>query len=100
MIKQTDNKNFYYKVVLSIQTKDKIGVVADIAKTVSKYNTDIYRFSAKTNKNSIGVFDLSFGVSSIDQLKAVLSQLRKLKSVVSIQEKAVQKVDGSIHKSN
>jgi len=70
-----------YPVKIAISSKDRVGLLADIAASISKHDSNI--LSAKTGTKENGLVESFFTISvyDLDHLKRLLSDLKKIKLV-------------------
>jgi len=66
-----------YPVKIAIRSNDRVGLLADIAASISKHDSNI--LSAKTGTKENGIVESFFTISvyDLDHLKRVLSDLKK-----------------------
>ncbi|MDI6686920.1 MAG: bifunctional (p)ppGpp synthetase/guanosine-3',5'-bis(diphosphate) 3'-pyrophosphohydrolase [Desulfobacterales bacterium] len=76
-----------YPVKIIVRSNDRIGLLADIAASISKHGSNIV--SAKTETMESGNVEIFFTiyVKNIDQLNALLSEIKKVKFVYDASRK-------------
>ncbi|GAB4176913.1 MAG: bifunctional (p)ppGpp synthetase/guanosine-3',5'-bis(diphosphate) 3'-pyrophosphohydrolase [Calditrichia bacterium] len=78
--------SIFYKVSLFIEAEDRKNLLKDITVKVSDLNADILHIQMKSDgKFATGLMVLS--VNSLEQLNKIISSLRKMKSVLSVERK-------------
>ncbi len=70
-----------YPASISIKTDDRHGLLADIAAVISKAGINISNAHSETSDEGIGVFYFTIMVESSGQLKKLMSELRRVKTV-------------------
>ncbi len=70
-----------YPASISIKTDDRHGLLADIAAVISKAGINILNAHSETSDEGIGVFYFTIMVESSEQLKKVMTELRRVKTV-------------------
>jgi len=70
-----------YPASISIKTDDRPGLLADIAAVISKAGINISNAHSETSDEGIGVFYFTIMVESSEQLKKVMAELRRVKTV-------------------
>jgi len=70
-----------YPASISIKTADRPGLLADIAAVISKAGINISNAHSETSDEGIGVFYFTIMVESSGQLKKVMAELRRVKTV-------------------
>ena len=70
-----------YPASIRIRTDDRHGLLADIAAVISKAGINILNAHTETSEEGIGVFYFTIMVESSRQLKKVMSELRRVKTV-------------------
>lgn len=70
-----------YPASICIKTDDRHGLLADIAAVISKAGINILNAHSETSDEGIGVFYFTMMVESSGQLKKVMAELRRVKTV-------------------
>jgi len=70
-----------YPASICIKTDDRHGLLADIAAVISKAGINILNAHSETSDEGIGVFYFTIMVESSGQLKKVMAELRRVKTV-------------------
>ena len=73
-----------YPVKIRIRSLDRVGLLADIAATISKNAANILSASTETHEDKTVDTFFSIGVQSTEHLKRVLSDLKKIKMVQEV----------------
>jgi len=73
-----------YPVKIRIRSFDRVGLLADIAATISKNAANILSANTETHEDKTVDTFFSIGVKSTEHLKRVLSDLRKIKMVQEV----------------
>jgi GTP pyrophosphokinase len=70
-----------YPASICIKTDDRHGLLADISAVISKAGINILNAHSETSEEGIGVFSFTIMVESSRQLKKVMKELRRVKTV-------------------
>ncbi len=70
-----------YPVKIQIRSYDRVGLLADVAATISKQGANILSANTKTDENKTVDILFTLAVDDIDHLKRVFSALKKVKYV-------------------
>lgn len=83
-VQWSDEYTESYPASIRIRTDDRFGLLADIASIISKNKANI--LNAKTDTSDIGVAVLYFTVmvESSNQLRKLMSELRRVKKVLDV----------------
>ncbi len=73
-----------YPVKIRIRSLDRVGLLADIAATISKNTANILSANTETHEDKTVDTFFSIGVESTEHLKRVLSDLKKIKMVQEV----------------
>ncbi len=73
-----------YPVKIRIRSLDRVGLLADIAATISKNAANILSANTETHEDKTVDTFFSIGVKSTEHLKRVLSDLKKIKMVQEV----------------
>jgi GTP pyrophosphokinase len=73
-----------YPVKIRINSLDRVGLLADMAATISKNNANILSLNTQTNDDLSVDSVLTLGIESTTHLEKVLTDLRKIKYVQSV----------------
>ena len=83
---QWDNKNNKsYSVDIMVISEDKLGLLAQITKAISDYQANIISADVKTAENQTAVTKLKVKLNNVNELNELLSILRKLESIISVE---------------
>ncbi len=80
-----------YPASIRIKTDDRHGLLADIAAVISKSKINILNAQSETTEDGIGFFYFTIMVESSEQLRKVMSEIRRVKKVTDV--KRVVRVD-------
>ncbi|MGD9824512.1 RelA/SpoT family protein [Desulfobacter sp.] len=78
-----------YPASICIETDDRHGLLADIAAVISKAGINILNVHSETSDEGIGVFYFTIMVESSGQLKKVMAELRRVKTVNNVKRVVV-----------
>ena len=81
----TAAKSEYFKTTLDIIAVDRIGLLADVSAALAAINIYIYDSSSHTLKNGNAILAITVSVAGIDQLNSVITRLRKITNVISVE---------------
>jgi GTP pyrophosphokinase len=73
-----------YTASIQIIANERSGLLMDISQLLVNLNISIKAMTAKTDKNNIVTTQLSFDVTSTDQLAVIIKNMRKIKSVTEV----------------
>ncbi|MEG1536327.1 MAG: bifunctional (p)ppGpp synthetase/guanosine-3',5'-bis(diphosphate) 3'-pyrophosphohydrolase [Clostridia bacterium] len=79
------NSNEKFVAGLNVYAWDKIGLVVEVATTLTNMKIAITDISAKKEKNGMAIVNLAVEVANIDILDSVISKLKGLKGVEDVQ---------------
>ncbi|WP_022666035.1 RelA/SpoT family protein [Desulfospira joergensenii] len=73
-----------YPASIKIKTDDRFGLLADIASVISKNKSNILSAKTETSEQGIGLFYFTIMVESSDQLRKIMSEVRRVKKVTDV----------------
>jgi guanosine-3',5'-bis(diphosphate) 3'-pyrophosphohydrolase len=73
-----------YPVKIYVRCFDRVGLLADIASTISKNGANIVSANTETRENKIVESFFTITVENTEQLRKVLSEIRKVKSIQEV----------------
>jgi GTP diphosphokinase / guanosine-3',5'-bis(diphosphate) 3'-diphosphatase len=75
-----------YPVKIRIDSKDRVGLLADVTAKISKYMANILKLDTEdiSQQEGIAVLSLSMAVKDTEHLKEILSSLKKIKGVFKV----------------
>ncbi len=73
-----------YPASIKIKTDDRFGLLADIASVISKNNSNILNANTETSAEGIALFYFTVMVESSEQLRKIMSQIRRVKKVTDV----------------
>ncbi len=73
-----------YPASIKIRTEDRFGLLADIATVITKNKTNILSANTETLDTGICLFYFTIMVESSDQLRKIMSDIRKIKKVADV----------------
>jgi GTP pyrophosphokinase len=68
-----------YPASIKIKTDDQFGLLAEIAAVISKHKSNILNAKTETLETGVSLFYFSIMVESSDQLRKIMSDIRKIK---------------------
>ena len=74
-----------FKSTIDIIGSDRQGLLADVSVTLSNMRVPIHTFMARETKDNHSHIQLTIGISDLEQLRSIMSSLRKISGVVSVQ---------------
>lgn len=77
-----------YATSIQIFCKNRIGLFADLSRVMMENMVDIQSASSRVNKQGTATIEMSFEVSSVDDLQRLVARLRTVPGVVDIQRSA------------
>jgi len=80
-----------YPTSIRIKTDDRHGLLADIAAVISKAKINILNAQSETSEDGIGLFYFTIMVESSEQLRKIMSEIRRVKKVTDV--KRVVRID-------
>ena len=76
-----------YNSTVEIYADNRNGLLADLSVTLTNSKVPIHSFSARETKENKAVIEITFGVTSVEQLNIVISNFKKVSGVNSITRK-------------
>ncbi len=73
-----------YPASIEVRTEDRFGLLADIASVISKYKSNILNAQTETKETGTGYFYFTILVASSEQLRKIMSDIRKVKKVINV----------------
>ncbi len=73
-----------YPASIRIRTDDRHGLLADIAAVISKSRINILNAQSETTEDGIGRFHFTIMVNSSDQLRKIMTEIRRVKKVTDV----------------
>ena len=67
-----------------MKTDDRFGLLADIASVITKYKSNILNARTETKETGVGLFYFTILVESTEQLRQIMSDIRKVKKVTDV----------------
>ena len=83
-VQWSDSFTESYPASIKVKTDDRFGLLADIAAVISKYKSNILNAQSETRDTGLGLFYFTFLVESSDQLRSIMSDIRKVKKVTDV----------------
>lgn len=82
---EEDSSNRQYEVWVKIEAYDRNYLISDIATLLSQYKVSILGINSEVNAESLTVdIDLKFNVKDVEHLELIISNLKKISSVISV----------------
>ena len=82
-----DAEKMTYKAEIELNSNDRDGLVADIAKEMNNLKANMLVINSKVNKDRIVITNMTVEVESLEALNKVLKALRKIDSVYEVKRK-------------
>ncbi len=80
-----ETEGLLYPVKIRIIARDRGGLVADIAPIFSRFKISLNALHVVTdNKTGVATININFPVSNLKQFREILSEIRKVKDVLSV----------------
>ncbi|MBU1195379.1 MAG: bifunctional (p)ppGpp synthetase/guanosine-3',5'-bis(diphosphate) 3'-pyrophosphohydrolase [Proteobacteria bacterium] len=73
-----------YPARIKVRTDDRFGLLADIASVISRHRANIISARTETNETGLGLFHFTILVESTEQLRKIMSEIRKVKKVLNV----------------
>jgi GTP pyrophosphokinase len=83
-VQWSDDFTESYPASIKVRTDDRFGLLADIASVISKYKSNILSAKTETKETGDGLFYFTLLVESTDQLRKIMSEIRKVKKVIDV----------------
>ncbi len=83
-VQWSDSDTESYPASIKVKTDDRFGLLADIAAVISKYKSNILNAQSETQDTGLGLFYFTFLVESSEQLRKIMSDIRKVKKVTDV----------------
>lgn len=83
-VQWSDDTKESYPASIKVRTEDRFGLLADIAYVISKHRSNILNARTETLETGIGLFYFTVLVEGTDQLRKIMSDIRKVKKVTDV----------------
>ncbi len=83
-VQWSDDFTESYPASIKVRTNDRFGLLADIASVISKYKSNILSAKTEIQETGAGLFYFTLLVESTDQLRKIMSEIRKVKKVIDV----------------
>jgi GTP pyrophosphokinase len=83
-VQWSDDTKESYPASIKVRTEDRFGLLADIAFVISKHKANILNARTETLETGIGLFYFTVLVEGTDQLRKIMSDIRKVKKVTDV----------------
>ncbi len=83
-VQWSSNKQTSYKATIDIVSNDRGGLLADVSTELATMKIPIHELSARELKNGNANIVVTVGIAGADQLSGVITRLRKIKGVISV----------------
>ncbi len=77
-----------YATQIKIFSNNRIGLFADISRVMTENSIDIQAASSRVNKQGQATIELSFDVTSIQEIERLIARLRQVTGVIDIERSA------------
>lgn len=74
-----------FTATLSLVCLDRVGLMADISKTIADMRVMIYGINSKTKKDKRAIIELTIGVNGTEHLQSVMSRISKINGILDIE---------------
>ncbi len=74
----------YFPAKIKIISADRKNLISDVSMVLSNYKASIKHINGSANKNSIALIHLTIEVSTLEQLKEIMTRLKSLKAVKEV----------------
>lgn len=74
-----------FTATLSLVCLDRVGLMADISKTIADMRVMIYGINSKTKKDRRAIIELTIGVNGTEHLQSVMSRISKINGILDIE---------------
>jgi GTP pyrophosphokinase len=83
-VQWSDDTKESYPAGIKVRTEDRFGLLADIAFVISKHKSNILNARTETLETGVGLFYFTVLVEGTDQLRKIMSDIRKVKKVTDV----------------
>jgi GTP pyrophosphokinase len=83
-VQWSNEVNESYPASIKIRTGDRSGLLADIASVITKHKSNILNANTETLETGISLFYFTLLVESTDQLRQIMSAIKKVKKVTDV----------------
>ncbi len=83
-VKWAEEQNSSYTSDFQIISNDRNGLVVDIMNTISSVKSSLKAINSRVTKDNLAIINITAVVSSLDQMKKLMSALRNVESVTSV----------------
>ena len=77
-----------YTTQLQIFCHNRIGMFADVSRVMTEANMDMLSVASRINKQGVATIEISFDVSSLDEIQHLIQKLQNIPGVIDIQRSA------------
>jgi guanosine-3',5'-bis(diphosphate) 3'-pyrophosphohydrolase len=83
-VQWSDGYTESYPASIRVKTDDRFGLLADVAAVISKAKANILNAQTETSEAGIGMFYFTIMVESSEQLRKIMSEIRRVKKVTDV----------------
>lgn len=80
----TENNKDSYQTTLVVKATDRTGLIADVTNQLSAMHIFIHNMNSREDKNGIAIMHYSITVSSMEQLRGVMSRLKAIDGIITV----------------
>ena len=84
-----EQKQVQYNVDIAIYANDRIGLLADITKTIATTKANIIAVNTRTGKDKMAVIEITLETKNLEELNTIFKAVRKIDSVYEVKRKKV-----------
>lgn len=83
--KPDKNVSEKYMAEIKIYANNRTGILADLSKITTERQIDVTSMNVRTNKQGKATILMSFEISSVEELKKLIDNMRKVESIIDIE---------------
>ncbi len=87
LISEDEKGGSTYAAEINIYADNRTGLLVDVSRIFSERHIDIGQLNVRTSKHGTATMELSFAVHSVEELSSLISQIRRIPSVLDIERK-------------
>ena len=74
-----------YMAEIKIYANNRTGILADLSKITTERNIDVTSMNVRTNKQGLATISMAFEIGSVEELKKLVDNMRKVESIIDIE---------------
>ncbi len=74
-----------YMAEIKIYANNRTGILADLSKITTEREIDVTSMNVRTNKQGLATISMAFEIGSVQELKKLVDNMRKVESIIDIE---------------